>query len=320
MHRFNASMRQHLVSRVLALTFLALSAMLTAPPAHAATLVVALDSQGNAGNCDGVGPAYSSIQAAVNEAAPGDTVFVCPGVYNEQVVVSTNNLQIRGAGADSTVLRPVVVTSNTTALTTPVPVPVVPILLVRDVVGVKVSQISVDGSLADKGAGGFVNCGFTPHFVGVFYRNASGIIETVHVTKIQSATVCSFGTRIESGNGGSASVVFRSNLVDFYGVAGIVCAGLTTACAITGNSVKGVGPIDNQSQVGITVRNGAVARIADNFITDHFYRPGNGLPFKAVGIFLVYADPASNPHLLRDNFFANNEHNVQRVSTAEVFD
>jgi hypothetical protein len=40
----------------------------------------------------------------------------------------------------------------------------------------------------------------------------------------------------------------------------------------------------------------------------------------SAGIILVNADPASNPHLLRDNIFANNEINVQRFSTNEVID
>lgn len=319
MNRSHWSLCHGFASRAVALSILALGAGFTAPAAYAGTLVVDLDSQGTAADCNAVGFAYPSIQAAVNAALPGDTVSICPGVYSEQVVVSTNNLQIRGAGVGLTVLRPSVVAANTTALTTPGQVPAAPILLVRDVVGVKVSQLTVDGGLADTGAG-LSSCGFTPHFVGVFYRNASGTVETVHVTRLQSSTVCAFGVRMESGAGGSASMVFRANLVDRYGTAGVVCAGLRTACTITGNSVRGVGPNDAQFQVGITVRTGAVARIADNVITDHFHRPGNGKSSGAAGIFLVYSDPATNPHLLRDNVFANNELNVTRFSTAEVVD
>lgn len=45
-------------------------------------------------------PAYSSIQAAVTAAFPGDTITVCPGTYNEDVSVTTSSLTIRGlAGA-----------------------------------------------------------------------------------------------------------------------------------------------------------------------------------------------------------------------------
>lgn len=313
-------LRQPFVSRALALLCLALSAVLTAPAAHAATLVVDLDGFATATNCSSGAAAFNSIQTAVNAAAPGDTIFVCPGQYNEQVVVSKNNLTILGSGVGSTVLRPSSVVFNSTALTTPGLVPVAPVLLVRDVVGVTVTRLSIDGSGAPGAGAGPSSCGFIPHFYGLFYRNASGTVDTVHVTNIRSATVCAIGTRIESGGGGSASVVFRANLVDHYGAAGVVCAGLTTACTITGSTVRGLGAVNDQFQVGISVRTGAVARIAGNVITDHFHLLGNGRSFGSTGILLVYTDPATNPHLLRDNIFANNELNVARFSTAEVFD
>jgi len=49
---------------------------------HAATIVVS-----------------STIQAAVDAAQPGDTVFVPPGIYRENVVVNRNNITIRGGRA-----------------------------------------------------------------------------------------------------------------------------------------------------------------------------------------------------------------------------
>ena len=38
---------------------------------------------------------FTSIQAAVDAAPPGDTVLVCPGAYEEQVVVTKENLILR---------------------------------------------------------------------------------------------------------------------------------------------------------------------------------------------------------------------------------
>jgi hypothetical protein len=62
--------------------------------AQAATLVVDDNSA-----CDGA--AYTSIQAAVNAASPGDTIKVCAGIYTENVIipVALSNLTLEGAQA-----------------------------------------------------------------------------------------------------------------------------------------------------------------------------------------------------------------------------
>lgn len=39
---------------------------------------------------------YTTIQAAVNAASPGDTIRVCAGVYAEMVVISTNDITLKG--------------------------------------------------------------------------------------------------------------------------------------------------------------------------------------------------------------------------------
>lgn len=61
-----------------------------------ATLVV----DDNGAECPGA--PFSSIQAAVNAAAPGDTISVCPGTYNENVNVAAAKagLTINGAQAN----------------------------------------------------------------------------------------------------------------------------------------------------------------------------------------------------------------------------
>ena len=312
--------RPYLFLRRYLLSGISVLSVFVALPAYAATtLVVDNDGQGTAANCDAGGFAYSSIQAAVNAAAPGDTIFICPGTYPEQVVVTTRNLTIRGSGGGSTILRPTTVVANTTTLTTPVPVPVRPILLIDGVTGVTVEKLTIDGSGADSGTGLF-NCGFTAHYLGVHYRNGSGRVDAVHITNMRSATVCGFGLRSESGAGGASSMIITSNLIDHYGDYGVVCGGLQTACIITGNTVRGEGRINDKIQAGIAVRSGANASISGNVITDHYYLPRGSIGSIAVGIFLANVNPDTNPHLLRDNLFANNELNVQRISTAEVID
>src|SRR5947207_9415884 len=52
-------------------------------------------------------PAYRKIQEAVNAAAPGDRVNVCPGTYTEQVVVPAgkNNLTLRSVNTWQAVIK-----------------------------------------------------------------------------------------------------------------------------------------------------------------------------------------------------------------------
>ena len=54
-----------------------------------------------------IGPGQS-IQAAVNAARPGDTVFLLPGVYHQSVQIRTDGITLRGSGAfrGGTVLVP----------------------------------------------------------------------------------------------------------------------------------------------------------------------------------------------------------------------
>jgi hypothetical protein len=54
-----------------------------------------------------VGPG-ESIQAAIDAARPGETVDVAPGVYHENLTITTDGITLRGAGASArgTVLEP----------------------------------------------------------------------------------------------------------------------------------------------------------------------------------------------------------------------
>src|SRR5262245_19562197 len=107
---------------------------------QAATLVVDLDGLATETDCNAVsGAAFTAIQAAVNAAVPGDTIQICPGNYNEQVVVTKSNLTIRGSGTGVTVLRPAAVAQNTTAIFSGAPVK--PILLIDGQANVTIGSL-----------------------------------------------------------------------------------------------------------------------------------------------------------------------------------
>ena len=53
----------------------------------------------------GSGPGnYTTIQAAINDANSGDTVFVYNGTYHENVVITKNNIILKGEDKNNTII------------------------------------------------------------------------------------------------------------------------------------------------------------------------------------------------------------------------
>jgi hypothetical protein len=86
---------------VLALAVFGLMAFGAAPAAAApSTLVVDEDGMASTTDCNASNSAYPTITLAIAAANPGDTIKVCPGLYNEQVMVNKDNLTLLGAQAN----------------------------------------------------------------------------------------------------------------------------------------------------------------------------------------------------------------------------
>jgi parallel beta-helix repeat protein len=84
---------------------------------------------------------FTTIQAAVNASAAGDTVLVCPGTYPEQVVIY-QALTLRGiadgSAAEAVITLPAVLIDNSTFGPAQ--------LLIQNAVGVRVMNITLDGA------------------------------------------------------------------------------------------------------------------------------------------------------------------------------
>jgi len=300
------------------LVLVAVSGAVAPRPTHAqATLVVDDDGKATAADCGANQGAFGGIQAAVAVAPPGSTVLICPGTYAEQVVVTTSNLSIRGVDQGQAILRPRALPVDPGSPTGGTPRKA--IVLVNGAAGVTVASLTLDGGAADGGATHFANCGIVGFTLGIYYRNSSGTIDSTHTTNIRSAARCSAAVFAESGGGAAANVGVRDNTIDDYGLDGVVCNGSGTTCTVTGNTLRGRGPVDDEVQIGLVIRVGATATISGNVIRDHFFTPRGGDVSIAIGILLVYADPESNPHLLRDNTFIANELDVRRAATAQAW-
>ena len=69
------------------------------------THVESLSYDGNTLYVGGSGPNnYSSIQSAVNDANPGDTVFVYNGTYYETVYIDKNDITLLGEDKNITII------------------------------------------------------------------------------------------------------------------------------------------------------------------------------------------------------------------------
>jgi hypothetical protein len=91
------------VRPILLLISIATIGWLQVPAAHAAVasniLVVDQDGFGDPFDCTATDPAFTTIQSAVDAAAPDDFIVVCPGTYGESVTVPAETPRLRVLGA-----------------------------------------------------------------------------------------------------------------------------------------------------------------------------------------------------------------------------
>ncbi len=231
--------------------------------AQAATLLVDNDLA----QCPGA--QYTSIQAAVNAANQNDTIRVCPGTYPEQVTIN-KNLKVEGfevANENLAVIQPATVVANSTSLTTGSPIAA--IVLVTGASNVAFTNIAVDG--IDNNINGCA-----PNLIGIYYRNASGQLNSVAVRNIKlgpglEGCQSGLGVFAQSGAGGSSKLEVKNSSVHDYQKNGITGNEVGTELTVKGNAITGIGPTPDIAQNGVQIGNGAKGTIEDNAILNHVY-------------------------------------------------
>ena len=168
---------------------------------------------------------FSSIQAAVLAAQPGDKILVCRGVYMETVLVETSDLRIEAQGAaDDVVLRATATQPYGFHL--------------RNTTGVLLQGFTVEGYadaniILEGGSGNTLrkNVATAGLFDGIEVKNSSGnLIE--HNSSFENAGPASDGIFVWSG---ASENVFRHNETFNNGQHGINLAGSGTGNVVFGN-------------------------------------------------------------------------------------
>ena len=176
---------------------------------------------------------FTTIQAAVDAANPGDDISVAAGHYEEQVHITLDNLSITGAGVGSTFIDcpPVLALSYAT------PGVKKPVVLVENAVGVALSELTVDGL----GLGNANNS-----FQGVAFWNAGGSLSNASVLNVRDTPFsgAQHGVAIYAYNntGGPYTVAVNNVLVQGFQKNAFALNGTGLTADLDNVTVTGAGP------------------------------------------------------------------------------
>ena len=246
-----------------------------ATPALASTLVVAPAGDTSCGQHT----PYHTIQSAVDAAAPGAHIFVCPALYQEHVVISgsgKNNLNLEGASTNNTFIQFPVTPSSPDA-----------IVLIDGATNVEVHHFTIEGPWNDANA---LGCAQPTHY-GVFVQGGgSARIDNNHITFIQDADPllggCQDGLAVRIGSrflGEMGSGTVENNLIDNYQKNGVTIDGPGTTALVQNNTIigdsvhpNGINPIIARN--GVQFGRGATGQVQNNQISNNEYGGGGPPP------------------------------------------
>jgi hypothetical protein len=207
---------------------------------------------------------FTSIQAAINAANPGDAIRVCKGLYAEQLVVK---IPLSIEADNGATLMPSPMVPNTSSLSNGAPIAAAIVVL-------GTTDVVIIGFIVDGTNAGISAC--APILEGIVYQNASGrvIRNAIRNFKLGSGlTGCQSGTGIfvQSGGGQTSIVEISDCTIHDYQKNGITANEIGTVVFIGGNVVTGLGLTNGAAQNGIQVGFGAQGSVLRNAVTNNLW-------------------------------------------------
>jgi parallel beta-helix repeat protein len=243
---------------------------------------------------------FSSIQAAVDSAAPGDKIKVCPGVYSEHVTITKSDLSLFSEKPLQAIIKAPAIPDTVTDYA-----------IVRVTGGAQNVQLrgfTITGPLPDA-----LFCSTSIQSGVRIQGGASAEIIDNHITEIRSTNPalrgCQNGIAIAVGRHAESQTgfgVIRMNLIDKYQKGGIYVDNVGSGAEIVGNDIVGnVGTPDSDviASNGIQISSGATAEIRNNDVTGNVYSPQT---WGGSGIYLWDTGEVS----VRQNGVTNNDFGI----------
>jgi hypothetical protein len=216
---------------------------------------------------------FKTISAAIAAARAGDQITVCPGTYQEQLLINKPNLtlQVQGNNA-ATIMAPQAMNSSGA-------------IIKITTTNVKITGFTLTNSGVASGNRGALD-------YGVYIVNGgSADLENDNIANINDDPLSANqrGVAVEAGDSNipsAGSVTLKHDTIENYQKNGVTVDGVGSIADIENNVITGSGPTSLLAQNGIQISNGANATIKNNTVMNNAFSPGS---FTATGILLFAA-------------------------------
>ncbi|MBD3161777.1 MAG: hypothetical protein GF328_06695, partial [Candidatus Latescibacteria bacterium] len=215
---------------------------------------------------------YATIQAAVDASSPGDEIVIAAGTYEEQVVITTDDITLTGAGVGSTTIKSPV--SLTDFFTTSVDN--YPVVFVNGATGLVLEHLTVDGF-------GRGNANY--RFIGVGFYNGGGAVLDCEIKDIRDTPFSGsqHGVALYAYNtdGGPYSLEAGNCTFPGFQKNAMALSGEGLTVDVHDCEIVGAGVTTVIAQNGIQISHGAGGTVTDCEVSDVWY---DGTGWTAAGV------------------------------------